>query len=219
MHNVSFTRPETPFLLEGAVGTEISFKEIYEEFHPKILRYLSRLAGQDAAEDIAQEVFEKVSRNLGSFRGDSKISTWIYRIATNKTIDRFRSPSVNRLLRQASLDERDGVEDRNVWTGQSNRTTDGQVIRKEMSECVHEYIDRLKPEYLAVILLSEIEGLKNREIADVLQVSLDTVKIRLHRARAKLKNELDTGCDFYQNDQNALACDRKQPAIMPKMPK
>jgi RNA polymerase sigma-70 factor (ECF subfamily) len=64
------------------VGTEISFKEIYEEFHPKILRYLSRLAGRDAAEDIAQEVFEKVSRNLGSFRGESKISTWIYRQST-----------------------------------------------------------------------------------------------------------------------------------------
>jgi RNA polymerase sigma-70 factor (ECF subfamily) len=177
------------------VGTEISFKEIYEEFHPKILRYLSRLADQDAAEDIAQEVFEKVNRNLGSFRGESKISTWIYRIATNKTIDRFRSPSVNRLSQQASLDETDGVQDRNVWSDQSNRTTDGQVIRKEMSECVHEYIDRLKPEYRAVILLSEIEGLKNR-----------------------LKNELGAGCDFYQNDQNALACDRKQPAIMPKMP-
>jgi len=201
-----------------SVVTEISFKEIYEEFHPKILRYLSRLAGQDAAEDIAYEVFEKVSRSLGNFRGESKISTWIYRIATNKTIDRFRSPSVNRFSRQASLDERDGIEDRNVWTGQSNRITDGQVIKKEMSECVHEYIDRIKPEYRAVILLSEIEGLKNREIADVLQVSLDTVKIRLHRARAKLKNELDAGCDFYQNEQNELACDRKQPAIMPKMP-
>ncbi|MHC4104654.1 MAG: sigma-70 family RNA polymerase sigma factor, partial [Planctomycetota bacterium] len=112
------------------MGAEINFKKIYEEFHPKILRYLSRLAGRDVAEDIAQEVFEKVSRNLGSFRGESKISTWIYRIATNKTIDRFRSPSVNRLSQQASLDEREGVEDRNVWTDQSNRTTDGQVIRK-----------------------------------------------------------------------------------------
>jgi RNA polymerase sigma-70 factor (ECF subfamily) len=204
--------------MEGTVGTEISFKEIYEEFHPKILRYLSRLAGQDTAEDIAQEVFEKVSRSLGNFRGDSKISTWIYRIATNKTIDRFRSPSVNRLSQQTSLDERHGVEDHNVWTGQSNRSTDGQIIKKEMSECVHEYVDRLKPEYRAVILLSEIEGLKNREIADVLQVSLDTVKIRLHRARTKLKNKLDAGCDFYQNEQNTLACDRKQPSIMPKMP-
>lgn len=200
------------------MGTEMGFKEIYEEFHPKILRYLSRLAGRDAAEDISQEVFEKVSRSLGNFRGESKISTWIYRIATNKTIDRFRSPSVSRLSQQASLEGREGIEDRNVWTNQPNTATDGQVIRKEMSECVHEYIDRLKPEYRAVILLSEIEGLKNREIANVLQVSLDTVKIRLHRARAKLKKELDAGCDFYQNEQNALACDRKQPAIMPKMP-
>ena len=86
---------------------------------------------------------------------------------------------------------------------------DQQLIRKEMGECVQEHIDKLPSDYKAVILLSEQEGLTNKEIADILQVSLDNVKIRLHRARASLKKILDEACDFYHNEQDILACDRK----------
>ena len=78
-----------------------------------------------------------------------------------------------------------------------------------MSQCVQEHIDKLSSDYKAVILLSEQEGLTNQEIADILQVSLDNVKIRLHRARASLKEILDNACDFYHNEQDILACDRK----------
>ena len=80
-------------------------------------------------------------------------------------------------------------------------------------ECVQEYIDKLSPENKTVMLLSETEGFKNKEIADILQVSLDTVKIRLHRARASLKKILDEACDFYHNEQDILACDRKSSVI------
>jgi RNA polymerase sigma-70 factor (ECF subfamily) len=83
---------------------------------------------------------------------------------------------------------------------------------------VREFIDKLPPDYKTVILLSEIEGFKNKEIADILQISLENVKIRLHRARAGLKKELDNGCDLYQNEQGTLACDRKPISIMPKKP-
>jgi RNA polymerase sigma-70 factor (ECF subfamily) len=65
------------------------------------------------------------------------------------------------------------------------------------------------PDYKTVIILSELEGFKDKEIADILQVSLETVKIRLHRARASLKKALNDGCSLYQNDQGILACDRK----------
>jgi RNA polymerase sigma-70 factor (ECF subfamily) len=82
-----------------------------------------------------------------------------------------------------------------------------------MSECVTEYIYRLSRDYRTVLILSEIEGFKNKEIAEILGVSLETVKIRLHRARAALKIELDEGCNFYHNEQNTLACDRKSPLI------
>ncbi len=201
------------------MNMEIDFNEVYEEFHPKILYYLSRLTNPHEAEDIAQEVFEKVNRSLRNFKGESKLSTWLYRIATNTAIDRMRTPSFKRSFENTSLENAIGVEDRNVWLGQKKTLTDQTFIRKEMSECVREFIDKLPSDYKTVILLSELEGFKNAEIADVLQISLDTVKIRLHRARAKLKTVLNDGCDFYHNEQNVLACDRKPSQILPKTPK
>lgn len=201
------------------MSSEIDFSQIYEEFHPKILHYLSRLTGQQEAEDIVQEVFEKASRGLKNFKGESKLSTWLYRIATNTAIDRMRSSSFRRLSEHTSLDEDTETEDRNVWSGHTKTHIDQTVIRKEMGECIREFIDRLPSDYKTVILLSELEGFKNKEIADILEISLDTVKIRLHRARARLKKELDDGCTFYYNERDILACDRKQSQILPKTPK
>jgi len=201
------------------MSSEIDFSQIYEEFHPKILHYLSRLTGQQEAEDIVQEVFEKASRGLKNFKGESKLSTWLYRIATNTAIDRMRSSSFRRLSEHTSLDEDTETEDRNVWSGHTKTHIDQTVIRKEMGECIREFIDRLPSDYKTVILLSELEGFKNKEIADILEISLDAVKIRLHRARARLKKELDDGCTFYYNEQDILACDRKQSQILPKTPK
>jgi RNA polymerase sigma-70 factor (ECF subfamily) len=201
------------------MNMEIDFNEVYEEFHPKILYYLSRLTNPHEAQDIAQEVFEKVNRSLRNFKGESKLSTWLYRIATNTAIDRMRTPSFKRSFESTSHEDTIGFEDRNVWLGQKKTLTDQTFIRKEMSECVREFIDKLPSDYKTVILLSELEGFKNAEIADVLQISLDTVKIRLHRARAKLKTVLNDGCDFYHDEQNVLACDRKPSQILPKPPK
>ena len=200
------------------MSSEVEFNQIYEEFKPRILNYLSRLAGQQEAEDILQEVFEKASRGLKNFKSESKLSTWLYRIATNTAIDRMRSPSFRRSSDRTSLDTDTETEDKNVWSGHTKAHIDQTVIRKEMSECVREFIERLPSEYRTVILLKELEGFKNKEIADILQVSLDTVKIRLHRARAMLKKELDDGCTFYHTEQGILACDRKQPQILPKIP-
>jgi RNA polymerase sigma-70 factor (ECF subfamily) len=64
-------------------------------------------------------------------------------------------------------------------------------------------------DYRTVIILSEIRDLKNQEVADILGISLDAVKIRLHRARARLKKEFEAGCTFYRDEDNELACDRK----------
>ncbi len=196
--------------------SEYEFKNIHSEYYQKIVKYLLRLVGQYEAEDVAQEVFEKVSQRLKSFKGESKLSTWLYRIATNTAIDRMRSPSFKRSSESSNLEESMEVKDRNVWSGHTKAFTDQTLIRKEMSECVREFIDKLPPDYKTVILLKELEGFKNREIADILQVSLDTVKIRLHRARALLKKELNDGCTFYHGEQNILACDRKPVSIKPK---
>ena len=197
----------------------MNFQEIYTEFQPRILHYLSRMMGPEEAEDVAQEVFEKVNRSLDGFRGQSKLSTWIYRIATNTAIDKLRSASFKQSASRTALEEAAETEPRNTWTGQAQAAIDQTVIRKEMSECVREYIDRLPPDYSTILILSEIEGFKNKEVADILQISLENAKVRLHRARARLKKELDNGCDFYHNEEGALACDRKPVQIESKKPK
>ena len=195
-------------------GNELNFQQVYSTFQPKILRYLAGMLGESEAEDLTQEVFVKVDKALESFRGEAQLSTWIYRVATNAALDRLRSSSYKQKDRECvPVDSTDRnvpePEDKNVWTGEKKPDVDQQLIKQEMNSCVRGYIDQLPEDYNVVMILSEVEGLKNREIAEILEVSLDTVKIRLHRARAKLKESLDSNCNFYLDERSELACDRK----------
>lgn len=191
--------------------TELDFQSIYDTYHGRITRYLERLVGKEEAEDLGQEVFLKINRGLKGFRGDSQLSTWIYRVATNAARDRLRRPS----FKQAKLTEpwSGAVEAAAVNGGHAYvrpARADQDLIKKEMNQCIRNFIENLPEHYRTVLVLSELEGLKNREIADVLQISLGAVKIRLHRARAQLAKELENHCRFYRDDRNELACDLKQ---------
>ncbi|HEX3035325.1 MAG TPA: sigma-70 family RNA polymerase sigma factor [Thermodesulfobacteriota bacterium] len=193
---------------------ELDFQNIYDTFQPKIHRYLTRLVGEYEAEDLTQEVFVKISQRLKSFRGESQLSTWVYRIATNAALDKVRSPSFQQMVQKRSLSNSiaEGeieIEDKVVWTGEKITSVDQQLIRKEMNDCIRNFIEKLPENHKTILVLSELEGLQAREIAEILQISLDTVKIRLHRAKAKLKKELETHCSFYRDERNELACDLK----------
>ncbi|CAB5109451.1 hypothetical protein D3OALGA1CA_1932 [Olavius algarvensis associated proteobacterium Delta 3] len=201
------------------MAPEYEFKKIYDDYYPRILQYLTRMAGPDDAEDLAQEVFGKINTGLDGFYGKSSLSTWIYRIATNTAIDRSRSAAHRHATKHVAIEEGADSETECVLEDHQPRSTDELLIRKEMSDCIHEYIDKLPSDYKTVIVLSELEGLANKEIAEILNITLDNVKIRLHRARAKLKAVLNEACEFYHNDQNTLACDRKQVRILSKPPK
>jgi RNA polymerase sigma-70 factor (ECF subfamily) len=198
---------------------DYEFKKIYDKYYPRILQYLTRIVGPNEAEDIAQDVFDKINSGLGGFQGKSKLSTWIYRIATNAAIDRCRSAAYKHTTDHIAIEDSADHHSQCVQEDHKPPSTDQLVIQKEMSECINEYIDKLPTDYKTVIVLSEKEGLANKEIAEILDISLNNVKIRLHRARAKLKAVLNEACEFYYTDQNTLACDRKQCQILPKAPK
>jgi RNA polymerase sigma-70 factor (ECF subfamily) len=198
---------------------EYDFRKIYDEYYQRIVQYLTRIVGPNDAEDIAQDVFDKINSGLGGFQGKSKLSTWIYRIATNTMIDRLRSAAYKHATVNSAIEDAADPKAQGVWGNQKPPATDQVVIRKEMSECVNEFIDNLPPDYKTVIVLSELEGLAIKEIAEILGISVNNAKIRLHRARAKLKAALNEGCDFYHDERNTLACDRKQGQILPKGPK
>jgi RNA polymerase sigma-70 factor (ECF subfamily) len=192
--------------------TNLDFTKVYGEYYSKILRYLERLTGnKEDAMDLVQEVFVKVNQGLSKFEGRSSLSTWIYKIATNSSYDRFRSTSFRKGKKQTLTEEfvEENKEDRNVWTGQKETTAVQQLERKEMSSCINRYIYDLNEDYQKALILSEYEGLKNKEIASILGITLDTVKIRIHRARVQLKKNMEQGCDVTPDPDTGLHCDEK----------
>jgi len=192
---------------------ELDFDRVYDEFHSKIGRYLERMVGKGEAEDLNQEVFMKVNKGLKGFEGKSSLSTWIYRLATNAALDKLHSRPYREDKQKKSLnniDDESEAGDKDILTQEKELSAEREAIRGEMNECIREFVDRLHENYRTVIILSELKDLKNQEIAEILGISLDAVKIRLHRARVNLKAEFEAGCNFYYNEDNQLSCDRKQ---------
>lgn len=185
----------------------LDFKTVHDQFRPRVRRYLTRLVGEAEAEDLTQSVMLRVNEGLSGFRGDSSVSTWIYRIATNAALDKLRRRRLQPLIETGhEFAEDDLPPDTQCESGET------AAIRAEMSACIGEFVARLPENYKTVMVLSELEGFKNDEIAAMLGLTLETVKIRLHRARAKLRKDLEAGCTFYRDDSAELACDRKQAA-------
>jgi RNA polymerase sigma-70 factor (ECF subfamily) len=183
-------------------GVNGDLQKMYEVFQPKMLRYVRRLVGEDEAEDVTQEVFIKAGMALPNFRGEASLSTWLYRIATNCANDLLRSPSYRRMAAQdlgdvTSSEDTEEAHIRGRCTGERAPEVEQQVVQEEMSECIRSYMSRLPENYRTVLVLSDMEELSNKEIAEILGVSLETVKIRLHRARARLREEFMTHCEYY----------------------
>lgn len=193
---------------------EDTFQKIYTNYQPVILRYLTRLVGEGEAEDLSQEVFVRVNRGLGSFRGEAQLSTWVYRIATNAALDRLRSSTFQRDARNKPFEdsEEPAVQESGepgFGTVDKSLPVEIQHVRKEMNDCIREFIERLPEIYRTALVLSDLEGFQNKEVAEILGISLAAVKIRLHRAREKLKDELSTHCESYWLEGNEFAPDLK----------
>ncbi len=191
----------------NASDPEPDFNQIHDAYRRRIYLYLCRMVGEGEAEDLTQEVFARASRALKTFRGESQLSTWLYRIATNAALDRLRRRS--RTEEAMPLDAAGQPEDADFRTGEV-RSLDEQVIRREMNDCIRDVISTLPEPYRTVIVLSELEGFRGEEMAEILGLSLEAAKIRLHRARAKLREALSERCTLYRNEQNERACDLKE---------
>ena len=190
--------------LRRMITPGVDFRSLHDEFRPRVLRYAARLVGEAEAEEVAQSVMAKVSEGLSRFRGDSSVSTWIYRIATNVALDKLRQKAVQPLTDAGyEFDEDD------LPAAAQSPSVETAAVRDEMSACISEFVARLPENYRTVMVLGELEGFTNAEIASILGLTLDTVKIRLHRGRERLRKELEAGCNFYRDERSEFACDRK----------
>ncbi len=200
-----------PQVLTTNPEQDLEFQDMYGAFRDRIYRHLARLAGEHEAEDLTQEVFFRASRSLPSFEGKSQLSTWLFKIATNAAIDRLRNKTDRQTLAGDDLCGPEGEEP--DWAVEESASAEQAVIRQEMNNCIRDMVQSLPENYRTALALSELDGFSNREISEITGASLETVKIRLHRARQALKKKLSLECDFYRNEQNEFACDRKNRLI------
>jgi RNA polymerase sigma-70 factor, ECF subfamily len=189
----------------------LSFEDIFSRYHDRIYRYILRLVHQpDEAEDLTQETFLRVHGELSSLRDQNALTSWLYRIATHICYDRFRQSSYH--IESQSLEDNQG-EQSDTLEGQIEDLDapklDQVIDQHEMSTCVQAYISRLSDDHRIAILLHDLHGMTCPEIAQRLGCSLELVKIRLHRARQKLKAVLSAVCDFSIDQQGILVCESK----------
>jgi RNA polymerase sigma-70 factor, ECF subfamily len=179
----------------------LSVGQTVEDLKEPVLRYLVRYVGDRAvAEDLLQETLIRVARGLPGFSGRASVKTWAFTIATRVAADHFRDP--DRRVRIVEVDEAAGLS-------ADERAMDERLVVDEMNACVRQVIDSLPEDYRAALVLHDLEGLPAAEVAQVCDCSVATAKIRIHRARLRLRDALRGACDFYRDRENVLRCDRK----------
>jgi RNA polymerase sigma-70 factor (ECF subfamily) len=177
---------------------------VLAEAYPRVLRYARRLVRDPAeAEDLTQETFLRAHRARGALRDRQALLAWLYRTATRLRVDRLRQRARRPVEPEAVLEAADPPD--------TAPPLQQLVEQDEMSACVRGYVADLPDDYRAALLLHELEELTGAEIAELLGVSLPTVKIRLHRARAKLRAALEAGCAFSHDERDVLVCASRGP--------
>jgi RNA polymerase sigma-70 factor (ECF subfamily) len=162
------------------------------------------------AEDLTQETLLRAYGKLASLEDPARLVPWLYRIATNVTYDRFRQASYRHRPQQLSEDGEGPDREAVVDLADSGPRLDKLMQQQEMSSCVQDYIAALPESYRAVILLHDVQGLTNPEIAEMLGLTLATVKIRVHRARNRLRAALGEGCSFSSDERGVKVCEPRR---------
>jgi RNA polymerase sigma-70 factor (ECF subfamily) len=190
-------------------------KELEERFaglRPSLERYVTRLAGRVASDDLVQETFARALAAIGDLREDASLANWLYRIAGNIACDELRHRKregrdmerADSPIGSADLDAskafEDLIDDR-PWSevGPSSE-------RQEMGECIAGFVQALQPSFKTVILLREFEHHAYEDIAEMTGTTVEHVRVRIHRARAVLRKSLETGCHVWQARHGGIEC-------------
>jgi RNA polymerase sigma-70 factor (ECF subfamily) len=171
-------------------GIEDAYEELIARYQGGVYGIVFRLLGnQNDASDVVQEVFLKVFRSVDSFREQSSLRTWIYRIAVNEAHNHRRWFS-RHCCREVAVDESSDPRDSVKSAADPGRSPFEQALERENRTLIEQALDRINPVFRTAVILRDIENLSYEEIADILQVSLGTVKSRILRGRDALRREL-----------------------------
>lgn len=180
-------------------GDQNTFREFVDDYQVPLLKLCNGfLHNREEAKDIVQEVFIEVFQSIGTFRGNSLISTWIYRIAINKSLNQIRKNKSRKLI--TSLDSafsgrnKSGI---NKITDQSE-ISDKNIEQDELAEAIRNAVDSLSKNQRIAFVMSKYQDMSYKEIAEVMDISLTAVESLIHRAKLNLQKKL------YQTYKNNL---------------
>jgi RNA polymerase sigma-70 factor, ECF subfamily len=184
---------EAVFVARLQANEDAAYDELVRTYTASIFHVAYRMLGDTAeASDVVQEIFLKVFRNIGGFKGEAALKTWIFKIAFSEILNRLRWWKRRHRFSTMSLD--DEPNGNGTSPGQilaSSSPTPEEVLQsKEQENAIQQALSRLSKDHRSIIVLRDIEGFSYTEIADVLGVSIGTVKSRLARARSDLKKSL-----------------------------
>ena len=177
-------------------GSELAFKSLVEMFQSKVTNTaLGFVPNLQDAEDIAQEVFVEVYRSVKKFREESKLSTWIYRITTTKSLEFIRHKK--RKKRVAFFQSLIGLDDDKTRARSDEFNHPGvQLENKERAKILFDHIDKLPENQKVAFTLQKVEGLSQKEICEVMETSESAIESLLHRAKKNLQKSLH---GYYKN--------------------
>lgn len=175
-------------------GDTDAFEALVTAYQKQVYNLALRTVGnEEDAADMTQEAFLRAYRSLGSFRGDSKFSVWLYRLTTNICIDFLRSRGRRPTVSLTAVDEDEEPQELDVADDRFDPVQ--SLERAELRRAVQRGLASLPEDYRRILMLRELSGLSYAEIGQVLRLEEGTVKSRLFRARKKL-------CDFLRKDGN-----------------
>jgi RNA polymerase sigma-70 factor (ECF subfamily) len=184
---------EALFVLRLQANEDAAYDELVRVYSASIFHVAYRMLGDTAdASDVVQDIFLKVFRNISGFKGEAALKTWIFKIAFSEILNRLRWWKRRHRFATVSLDD----QTNGANTGYSQivaaptPTPEQALQSKEEEDAIQQALGKLSREHRSIIVLRDIEGFSYNEIADVLGVSVGTVKSRLARARADLKKSL-----------------------------
>ncbi|MBF0510613.1 MAG: RNA polymerase sigma factor [Deltaproteobacteria bacterium] len=172
---------------------------IYDQYYQRVQKYiLATVRDSWTADDLTQETFIRVQNSLATVQDADKLPSWIFRIAYNLCLDHFRSRKKS-LANECELNEETG--------GLKEAVAQPRLEQSQMGQCVQGVVNLLPESLRNVVILSDLAELSQREIAETLDTTVENVKVRLHRARKKLKALLEERCTFEKDDRNVLICE------------
>jgi len=176
-------------------GNHAGYEHLVRKYQNKVYPVIYRMVhSQEDALDLTQETFLQAYRQLSQFRNQANFYTWLYRIATNKTLDFLRKEKSRTEKTDKLVNESKGSFSLN--SEQSN--PEQLYIQRERQELVQEVIKSLPEKYLITLILNHYQQLSYHEIADILQIPLKTVATRIYRARLLLKEKILKGGDEFE---------------------